>query len=267
MSVNELRKWRSIVKQCRKCRLLSDGREIDPSDDNQYRHAQIHYETNQKNYNYRLGWATAMLDKTPEPDCTESVLADSCKSGILAVLEAPNRDDTYDPNKGYLTFDKETDETGNFTRHLLKNINIATTNVAFTNAVQCMPPDRGHGPKITTQQRINCRGHLLRLIAILRPRVVLAFGNAAMQELHRFEPIYDKGRKLRLDEVNVGNLVGRGYPWASTCLVPLYHPGPIVIATALRKDGSAGSGRTKEDQLQDIKVVARILRIGHCRDF
>ena len=39
--------------------------------------------------------------------------------GILVVGEAPNHADTYDPDKGYLTYDPDTDPTGKFMHSLL----------------------------------------------------------------------------------------------------------------------------------------------------
>lgn len=38
--------------------------------------------------------------------------------GVLIIGEAPNRDDTYDAEKGYLTYDYDTDPTGRFMQHL-----------------------------------------------------------------------------------------------------------------------------------------------------
>lgn len=256
----KLQEWRRAISQCRKCRLLPDGSDINPLDHSQWCHAQIHYEPS-SGYGYKSGWATAMLDKAPEPDYLEDLLEASCRSNIMAILEAPNRADTYRLDRGYLTYDANTDETGKRTRRLLQEIGVSPEEVIFTNTVQCMPADRGNGPKITSQQRINCRSHFRDLLTIVRPRVILAFGNEALEELHRFEPIVIKGRRLRLDEVKVGQLTGQCIqPWASTCLVPLYHPGAKVVASAKRKDGTPGTGRSEPDQLRDIKLVSRILR-------
>ena len=256
----KLQEWRRAVSRCRKCRLLADGREINPSDPNQSCHAQIHYQVT-SDQGYKSGWATAMLDKSPDPDYSQELLEVSCRSGIMAILEAPNRDDTYRLSKGYLTYDTNTDETGKRARRLLEKIGVSPEEVIFTNTVQCMPADRGKGPKIRSKQRNNCRDHLRHLLAIVKPKVVLAFGNEALRELHRFEPIVIEERRLRFDEVKVGLLAGhRIQQWASTCLVPLYHPGPIVVANATRKDGAPGTGRSEIDQLRDIKEALCILR-------
>jgi hypothetical protein len=39
--------------------------------------------------------------------------------GVLVVGEAPNHADTFAPDKGYLTYDDDTDPTGRFMRTLL----------------------------------------------------------------------------------------------------------------------------------------------------
>jgi uracil-DNA glycosylase len=61
-------------------------------------------------------------------------------AGVLVVAEAPNWDDTYDPAKGYLTYDRDTDPTGTFAVHLLHDVaGLAVEEVIFTNAVLCLP--------------------------------------------------------------------------------------------------------------------------------
>jgi len=256
----ELQEWRNSLKQCCKCRLLPDGREINPSDSKQLLHALIHYEPKSNN-GFRTGWATAMLDKIKEPKCKVELLEVSCQSGILAVMEAPNYRDTYQLTKGYITCDTDTDETGKRIRRLLQHIDVLPETVVFTNAVQCLPAARGNGFPPTSKQRRNCRGHLRRLLDLMRPKVVLAFGNEALKELHRLDPIAIDGRLLRLDEVTVSQLVGRCImPWGGTCLVPLYHPGPLVVNNAFRKDGTPGTGRSESEQKQDINVISSLIQ-------
>ena len=51
-------------------------------------------------------------------------LESTCSSGIVAVAEAPNLDDTLDADKGRLTYDAETDPTGRFALKLLKSVRL-----------------------------------------------------------------------------------------------------------------------------------------------
>src|SRR6185369_6126340 len=155
----KLQEWRIAVTQCRKCRLLPDGKEIDPLNPMHYCHAKIHHDTRNRR-GYKSGWATAMLDKSSEPEYPKELLEVSHKSGLLVVLEAPNDDDTYRLDKGYLTCGPDTDETGKRLYRLLQHINFCPEEVVFTNSVQCMPTDRGKGPKVSPQQRFNCHEKL-----------------------------------------------------------------------------------------------------------
>lgn len=217
-------------------------------------HAHIHFEANQKTH-HRRGWARAMLDKTATPACADGILLRSLKSGILVILEAPNRDDTYNFCKGYLTINSETDPSGKRMQELLQTIAVSPDEVIFANAVQCMPPDRGSGPHVTRDKRKNCHPFLKCLLRITNPRCVLGMGNQALKELYRIEPFEMGGRRLRLSDVKIGKLVGNSIkPWRGTCLVPLYHPGPKVVACACR------TGRSKEEQINDMKVVAQELQ-------
>jgi len=120
--LDRLLSWRLRVTACRKCRLLADGNEIDPTIPDQLAQAHIHHDAGG-------GWARAMLDKSPEAALDAETLARSCSSGLPVVLEAPNFDDTYNPAKGYVTVDRETDETGRFTYELLHHIGLTTRSV------------------------------------------------------------------------------------------------------------------------------------------
>lgn len=254
-----LLEWRIAARACRKCTLLPDGTQIDPSDPIQLAHAQIHYETRNRP-RYSRGWATAMLDKRPEAECQANVLQASLESKIMAVLEAPNEDDTYNLDKGYLTVDQHTDETGKFTHRLFNHIGISAERVLFANAVQCLPARDGTKYPVTKRQRDNCRENLRLLVSLVQPKAIVAFGNEALRSLHRFEPFRLHGRALRLAEVTVGQMIGQVVPgWWSTNVVPLFHPSPLVRANAFCKDGRPGTGRSEGDQLKDIEIIIRVV--------
>ena len=74
------------------------------------------------------GWAYPLFDEFS-----------SCSSGIVVVSEAPNFDDTFNESKRRLTYDIQTDDTGNFTRELLESVGLKVSDVLFTNSVLCLP--------------------------------------------------------------------------------------------------------------------------------
>jgi hypothetical protein len=69
------------------------------------------------------------------------------------VGEAPNHADTFDPDKGYLTYDYNTDPTGRFMRTLLiEEAGLRAEevdDVLFTNAVLCLPARRNVSAGLT----------------------------------------------------------------------------------------------------------------------
>jgi uracil-DNA glycosylase len=124
------------------------------------------------------------------------------------------------------------------------------------------PARKRSGHPVGMVQRRNCGEFLGGLFDIVRPRVVIAFGNQALRALHRFYPIQVDGSppNATANSLKVGDLVARPIaPWAGTTLLPLFHPGPIVRANAHRKDRRRATGRSDEQQLSDFEVVGSLL--------
>jgi uracil-DNA glycosylase family 4 len=215
-----LRNWRNDVHACRLCRNepvegTTAAGSSEPARTPELR--LLHHKPVPSGQDERCGWATPMLDKSRDPDYELELLERSCGSGIVVVMEAPNHDDTYKISKGYLTCDTKTDETGKFLFKLLKSIDLSPEDVLLTNTVQCLPARRGERYPVSTRQRQNCRDHLRRLFEIVRPRVVVAFGNESLRALHRFQPVQIDGRVQRDEALKVSQLVGVPIePWAGT---------------------------------------------------
>ena len=152
--------------------------------------------------------ATPMLAPTP-----------TAALGILVVGEAPNQADTFDPDKGYLTYDYDTDPTGRFMRALL--IDEAGLrpdeiyDVLFTNAVLCLPARRNDKHPVSVEQVDACKPWLVRLIADAGISIVVTMGATALRALNRIER---HGLVLR-------EAAGQIHPWCGIKLLPLYHAG------------------------------------------
>jgi hypothetical protein len=66
-----------------------------------------------------------------------------CSYNILFILEASNRDDTYNPKKGYLTVAELTDPSGRFFHDLFTNeFKFSINNLFITNSVLCLPAEK-----------------------------------------------------------------------------------------------------------------------------
>ena len=144
-------------------------------------------------------------------------MAPTAGLGILVVGEAPNHADTYDPRKGYLTYEPGTDPTGTFMLELLVEVvGLAPARIAdvlFANAVACLPARHDGAHPVRARQRDHCRPWLARLIDDADPRVVVSLGKKPLEALDAIE-------RHHLRVSNAGTAV----PWYRRHLLPLYHP-------------------------------------------
>jgi DNA polymerase len=84
--------------------------------------------------------------------------------------------------------------------------------VYITNTLKCRPP-RNRNPEPEEMRR--CEPYLLRQIALVQPRLILAMGRFAVQAL------------LRTDEA-IGRLRGRVHRYEGVPLVVTYHPAYLL---------------------------------------
>lgn len=162
----------------------------------------------------------------------------------LFVMEAPNLQDTIDPEKGYLTIDPDTDPSGAFAHQLLASVGLSPEQVWLTNAVLCLPAGDGGKYPVTATLRDNCSRWLRRLLVEGDPAVVVAWGGKALDALKKVEE-----HSLKLSEH-----AGTAHQWFGRTLVPLYHPGQLGRTT-----------RNGQAQLEDISVL-NDLRAGTAWD-
>lgn len=151
-------------------------------------------------------WAYPVLQRGP-----------TGRAGVLFVAEAPNWADTFDPDKGRLTVEADTDPTGAFFRELLEHAGLAVDDIIVTNAVLCLPKERDGRHPVGSQLREACLPWLVRLILAARPRVVVTLGGKALEALDRIER---HGLALK-------TAAGRRHRWFGRALLPLYHPGRL----------------------------------------
>lgn len=78
---------------------------------------------------------------------------------VMVVGEAPNFDDTFDPAKGRLTLEPETDPSGAFMFELLGSVGLRPEQVLFTNSVLCLPAENRDGKHpVSARQQDACSG-------------------------------------------------------------------------------------------------------------
>lgn len=100
---------------------------------------------------------------------------------ILFILEAPNRDDTCNPKKKYLTVEPDTDPSGRFFYDLFVNeLQFPIKDLFVTNSVLCLPAQNKGKYPVTSLQQSNCKAILQRMIDVFNPLVVCPVGAKAL---------------------------------------------------------------------------------------
>jgi uracil-DNA glycosylase family 4 len=164
------------------------------------------------------------------------------KNGVLFVFEAPNRADTEDEGKQYITYDKITDSTGKFTEQLFREqLGIGWQDFQVTNAVLCLPKRNPKGAyPVQSSHLKNCNGNLRAQINVLEPKVVVPVGGEAIRALARIE---------RLESMTLRQIVARPLQWYGRWLFPLFHTSSLGRAN-----------RSPEQQEADWSALAVFLR-------
>ncbi len=134
---------------------------------------------------------------------------------ILFILEAPNRKDTYDPKKGHLTIEPDTDPSGALFHDLfVHELRFPIEHLFVTNSVLCLPaPKKGKYPVMSRQQS-NCRYYLERMIEVFNPLVVCPLGAPALLAA---------GRLSKHGYKTIGAAVAKRTSWYGRTLFPLSH--------------------------------------------
>lgn len=167
-------------------------------------------------------------------------------SDILFIFEAPNRDDTFDPEKGYLTYDTDTDPSGRFFRELFdEELREPIEAVAVTNSVLCLPRRKGVRYPISARMRRACSENLRAQIEVLNPAIVAPMGGQALKATRLIE---DHGKQ------KISNTVAVAIPWFGRLLFPLFHTGMLA------RNGP--SGRKAEEQRGDWRALRTLLEVS-----
>jgi uracil-DNA glycosylase family 4 len=191
---------------------------------------------------------------TCSTECTTSLLADDARpifgrfrpwrKGVLFVFEAPNGPDTYDAEKGYLTYDEETDPTGRFARTLMvEELGLSPQYFQVTNSVLCLPRRKNDKFPVTSQQTKLCAEVVGEQIRVLDPVVVVPVGGQALKALRHVAP-----HSLR----SLGDAVAKPVKWSERWLFPVYH------TSMLARNGP--SGRREAEQRKDWRKLRKFLK-------
>lgn len=126
---------------------------------------------------------------------------------------------------------------GQLLNSMLKAVGLAREQVFIANILKCRPPNN-RDPK--PEEAVCCRPYLERQIALIRPKIILAVGRIAAQN-------------LLATDTTIGRLRGRVHAFgaARTPLVVTYHP-----AYLLRSPGE------KRKSWADLKLAVDVVARG-----
>lgn len=148
---------------------------------------------------------------------------------LMVIGEGPGIDDipTERPFEG---------QAGLLLTRMLAAINRARQECYLCNVIKCVPP----GERVFAPEEVEgCRPYLLRQIAVVRPRVILALGALAAQTL------------LRSKET-ISKLRGRAFPYqlndVEIALVPTFNPAYLLRIA-----------EKKRESWEDLKLVRDLL--------
>ena len=168
---------------------------------------------------------------------------DVWQCGVLFLFEAPNWDDTFNKDKGYLTYDCETDPSGRFARQLMvEELELEPRFFQVTNSVLCLAARKDKSFPVTGAQR-KLRSSLIRdQIRVLDPAIVVPVGGAALEATRQLES--HPYRKIVEG-------VARPIRWSRRWLFPLYHTSMLAR--------NARGGRKPDEQRADWRQLREFL--------
>ena len=104
-------------------------------------------------------------------------------------------------------------QAGKLLDNMLAAIGLARgSNVYMANVLKCRPPgNRNPSP----EEMAKCAPHLLRQVALIRPRLILAMGRFAVQTLLQ-------------TQATIASLRGRLHSYAGVPLIVTYHPAYLL---------------------------------------
>jgi DNA polymerase len=101
---------------------------------------------------------------------------------------------------------------GQLLTKMIESIAMTRDDVFIANIVKCRPPGNRQP---TPDEAANCRPYLMRQIAVICPKVIVALGGVAAQNLLE---THDRITRLR----------GRFYPFMGAKLMPTFHPAYVL---------------------------------------
>ena len=150
---------------------------------------------------------TNMIEKFPN----SKTVSIGKRNDIVILGEAPANNGWRKSGVAWYDTNHKLLPSGVVLKKLLDEINIKLEDTYFLEAIKCYPKDRKYLNKCSE----NCKKYLFKQLEIIKPKVVLALGNAATRSI------------LNVNYKKFSEVVGKEFDINGYKVIPLYHPSPV----------------------------------------
>ena len=132
-------------------------------------------------------------------------------NNIVILGEAPANNGWRKSGVAWYDINNKLLPSGVVMQKLLDILNLKLEDTYFLEAIKCYPKDR----KYLSKSSSNCKTYLLKQLDIIKPKIILALGDAATKTI------------LNLKYKKFSEVVGNCYDINGMKVIPIYHPSPI----------------------------------------
>lgn len=133
------------------------------------------------------------------------------RSDIVILGEAPANNGWRKSGIAWYDINHKLLPSGVILQKLLDEIDLKLEDTYFLEAIKCYPKDRKYLNKCSE----NCKKYLFRQLEVIKPKVVLALGDAATKSI------------LDIKYKKFNDVVGKEFEVNGYKVIPIYHPSPI----------------------------------------
>ena len=156
---------------------------------------------------HKCNLCSNMIEKFPN----SKTVSIGKRNDIVILGEAPANNGWRKSGIAWYDINHKLLPSGVILQKLLNEINLKLEDTYFLEAIKCYPKDRKYLNKCSE----NCKKYLLKQLEIIKPKIVLALGDAATKSI------------LDIKYKKFSDVVGKAFDVNEYKVIPIYHPSPI----------------------------------------
>ena len=158
---------------------------------------------------HKCNLCSNMIEKFPN----SKTVSIGKRNDIVILGEAPANNGWRKSGIAWYDINHKLLPSGVILQKLLNEINLKLEDTYFLEAIKCYPKDRKYLNKCSE----NCKKYLLKQLEIIKPKIVLALGDAATKSI------------LDIKYKKFSDVVGKAFDVNEYKVIPIYHPSPISL--------------------------------------